>query len=83
MASDVKVKLNRRAVRDLLRGKEVRAELARRGKRIADAAGPGHVVSVSEGRNRARVAVITATPEAMEAEAKSHRLSGALDAGRG
>lgn len=59
------------------------------GHRIADAAGgekAGFVVEVQPraGRRQVpRVSVRTATPEAMEAEAKDRVLTRALDAGRG
>lgn len=82
MAGNVKIVLNRKGIGDLLRSEEVRQELVRRATKIAAAAGPGHVVDSEIGPNRARAVVITATAEAMVAEATDRRLSAALDAGR-
>jgi len=61
----------------------VKADLERRARLIAAAAGPGHRVEVEVGRNRARAAVITDTIPAMIAEGRDRNLSRALDAGRG
>lgn len=80
--TDVKIKVNRKGVRELLRSPEVLADLERRAHRIANAAGPGHRVESQVGANRARVAVITDTIEAMVAEATDRRLTQAIDAGR-
>lgn len=81
MAS-VRVVLNRKNVRELLRSEGVRDDLVRRARNIAEAAGPGHVVDSQIGRNRARAAVITGTFEAMHAEARDRNLTRAIDAGR-
>lgn len=78
----VKVVLNRSGVRALLRGVEVQAELKRRADRIAAAAGEGHIVDPHLGPNRARVAIVTDTFEAMRSEATDRTLTRALDAGR-
>lgn len=80
--ANVKVVVNRRAIRDLLRSREVRKDLKRRGDKIAAAAGPGHRVEEEVGPNRARVAVITDTTEAVISEATDRTLTRALDAGR-
>lgn len=77
-----RVKVNQQAVSDLLRSPEVLADLAARGARIAAAAGPGHRVEQEIGPNRARVAVITDTTEAVKSEAKHRSLTRAVDAGR-
>lgn len=82
MAKSLTIKLNRKAVRDLLRSSEVQADLERRANKIKAAAGPGHEVDVEVGRNRARASVRTDTVEAMRAEARDHKLTRALDAGR-
>lgn len=79
----VTIKLNSKGMRSLLRSQAVLGDLERRGARIAAAAGPGHVVEGSIGRNRARAAVITATMEARAGEAKRRTLTRAIDAGRG
>lgn len=80
--ANVRIVLNRRAVRDLLRSREVRKDLEKRGERIADAAGPGHRVESEIGPNRVRAAVITDTSEAVISEATDRTLTRALDAGR-
>jgi hypothetical protein len=77
-----RIVLNRAGVKALLRSAEVQADLRRRGQAIASAAGVGHRVESQVGPNRARVAVITETPEAMVAEATERKLSRAVDAGR-
>ena len=80
----VRVKLNRKSVRQILQSEEVRADLERRAQAIADAAGGGEDFEVSSqvGKNRARASVITATYEARRAEAKDRTLSTAIEAGR-
>lgn len=75
--------LNRNGLRELLRSDAVQAELRRRAQQVAAAAGPGHRVEVSAGRNRARAAVITDTPEARRAEATDRALTRAINAGKG
>lgn len=82
MASNVRIEFNDKAFRDLLRSDEVKADLERRARRIAAAAGPGHVAESERQRNRARAAVITETSEAKRAEAVDHALTRAIDAGR-
>lgn len=82
MARNVRVELHRQAVRQLLRSNTVLADLERRGRAIAAAAGPGHEVQPYVGRNRARVTVRTATDEARRAEATDRRLTAAINAGR-
>lgn len=81
MAGDVKVKLNRVGVKALLCDPGVEADLLRRAQRIAAAAGEGMLAESGIGRTRARAWVVTATPEAMHAEATSRRLSSAVQAG--
>lgn len=78
----VRVKLNSKGVRDLLRSREVEADLARRARRIAAVAGDGMEADSAIGSSRARAAVVTATYEARAAEAESGALTRALDAGR-
>lgn len=80
--ANVKVVVNRQAVRELLKSPEIRADLERRGRRIASAAGAGHEVESFMGRNRVRVTVRTDTFEARYAEATTRDLSRAIDAGR-
>lgn len=77
-----RVVLNRQAVRQLLRSTDVLADLERRGRQVAAAAGPGHEVQPYIGRNRARVTVRTATDDARRAEATGRRLTAAINAAR-
>lgn len=78
-----RIVMNRKGARDLLRSKEVLADLERRAEAIAAAAGSGMEVSAMVGKNRARASVITATHSARRAEATSRALTRAIDAGRG
>jgi len=82
MASRVRIVLNRRGMRELLRSPEVLADLKRRAEQIAAAAGDGMEPSAMVGKNRARASVITATPSARRAEAVTRALTRAIDAGR-
>lgn len=82
MAKNVRIEVNRKAVRSLLRSPEVKADLERRAKKIAAAAGPGFEVDSHVGKNRARADVATGTFEAMRAEATDRALTRAVDAGR-
>lgn len=76
------IKLNRKAVRELLRSPAVRAELERRAQAIANAAGEGMETDSETGATRARAVVFTASVDAMMAEAKQRALTRAIDAGR-
>lgn len=78
----VRIKVNGRAVAELLRSPEVAADLERRARAVAAAAGPGHEVTVEIGPNRARASVATATIEAIIAEARTRNLTRAADAAR-
>lgn len=83
----VRIEINEAEVGRILRGEGeyggVRAELERRAQAIAAAAGEGMEASVEIGANRVHASVITATPDAMIAEAADRALSRALEAGRG
>lgn len=79
----VRIVMNHKGARDLLRSKEVLADLERRAEAIAAAAGDGMEPSAMVGKNRARASVITATHSARRAEATSRALTRAIDAGRG
>lgn len=81
--ANVRVKMNSKGARALLRSHEVQDDLRKRADRIAARAGAGFEVESGRGTNRARAAVITKTARAMRAEAKDKRLTRALDAGRG
>lgn len=78
----VKIVLNRKGVRELLRSQEVLADLEDRANRIASSAGDGHAVSAEVGTVRARASVRTDTLEAAKAEAETRDLTRAIDAGR-
>ena len=78
----VRIVLNRRGVRELLRSPEVLADLERRARNIASTAGPGHEVDSQTGRNRARASVRTDTINAMRDEATDRRLTRSIDSGR-
>lgn len=80
--ANVRIVLTRNGPRDLRRSREILRDLERRGEAIARAAGDGHRVEAEIGPNRARVAVITDTIDAMVAEATDRTLTRALDAGR-
>lgn len=75
-------KINKAAVRNLARSPKVMAELERRGRAIAAAAGPGHEVQPFVGKNRDRVTVRTATWSARYHEAAERNLTRAFGAGR-
>lgn len=77
-----RVKLDSKAVRDLLRSDEVKADLERRARAIAAAAGEGFEVDSDVGPARARASVRSATLEAHVAEATDRALTRAIDAGR-
>lgn len=78
----VTVKLTQNGPRELRTSAAMQADLLRRGRAMADAAGLGHEVESSVGANRARVVVKTATNEARYNEAKYRKLSFAINAGR-
>lgn len=78
----VRIDLNRRGVAELLKSRGVLADVTRRARSVAVAAGPGMEASSMVGRTRARASVITTTHEARQA-AEQGRLTAALNAGRG
>lgn len=80
--ADIEIRLNRRAIGQLLRSPAVLADVTRRAHAIAAAAGPGMEVDSAIGAHRARAAVITATGEARHAEATTRALTRAFGAGR-
>jgi hypothetical protein len=82
MASTVRIDVNRRTIRELLRGEEIQRELKARAEKIAQAAGPGHKVDTKVGPNRAHARVSTDTFPARYHEATGRTLTRALDAGR-
>ena len=79
----VRIVLNRQGFRDLRNAPGVVADLERRAAAIAAAAGEGFATRPAErGRQRARVAVVTETYDAMRSEAKDRTLTRAINAGR-
>jgi len=76
------IRVNRAAIRELLKDDAVLADLTSRGEAIRNAAGEGVEMRTGRGRNRVRVSVFTATPEAMLNEARDRSLTNAVDAGR-
>lgn len=82
MAGTVRVVLNSAGVRALLRSEAVRADLERRAKAIAEAAGEGFVAESRITGLRARASVRTDTADARAAEATDRALTRAIDAGR-
>jgi len=74
--------LNRSGVRELLRSPEVEADLTRRAENVAKAAGEGHEVDVTVGKNRVRASVRTESLKAMVNEARDRNLTRAIDRAR-
>lgn len=84
MATRIRIKMNSKGAREILKSKGVGADLMARGYRAQRAAGPGKfLVSIHYGKNRVRVSVITADDDARRAEAEGRALTRALDAARG
>ena len=77
----VKIVWKRNGYTDVRKSPGVVADLDRRARRIAQAAGPGMEVTSRIGRTRARSSVFTATPEARRAEATNRALTRALHRG--
>lgn len=88
MPPKVVIKVNPAAVAQILKSERVQADLARRAAAIAaranESAGidDGFVVDTEVGPHRARASVVTATAEAMVAEATDRTLTRSIDAGR-
>lgn len=78
----VTLKLTRNGPRQLRRSGGVAADLRGRAERVSGQAGPGMNVSSTVGANRARASVVTATYDAMRAEATTRALTRAIDAAR-
>lgn len=79
----IRLVLNSKGVNDLLHSPGVQADLKRRAEAVAEAAGEGNEVTEAGDKNRARYVVVTATAEAMLAEANERTLTQAIDAARG
>jgi len=78
----VKVKMQKRGSRDLLRSGPVENDIAARGRAMASAAGEGFESHARTGRERALGTVVAATFDAMVAESEGHALTRALDAAK-
>lgn len=78
----VRIKINRKGIRRLMRGPEAIEDLKIRSGNIEIAAGEGFKSETKAMKNRAHATVWTGTPEAKEAEAKERKLTKAIDAGR-
>lgn len=78
----LKIKLNHRGVRAMLRSADVQRVVEDRAEKIARAAGPGMKHEATVGRDRAIAMVWTDTTEARRAEAKHRTLTRAIDAAR-
>lgn len=75
---------NVRGFRELRTAPETKALCADIADRVAEAAGEGFVaVDREQPRNRARSAVVAATPEAVARNSRENTLLKALEAGRG
>jgi hypothetical protein len=77
-----RVNVDSEGIRILLKDPGVANDLLRRGRAVAQAAGPGHEADLNIESRRASVIVVTTTFEAMYAEATSRNLTRALDAAR-
>ena len=75
------LKLNRKAVRDLLKDRDLLRALHAEAEKIANRAGDGYKASSMIGKNRARASVITDSAKAMRDEAKNGTLSKAAGGG--
>lgn len=84
MSGAFKIEFNIPGFNELRNSPAILADLTRRGKAIAAAAGGEQDFAVisQNTKSRARVVVITATIAAMRAEAIERSLTTALDAGR-
>lgn len=85
----VVIRINSKGVEEILKSQRVQADLLRRAEAIASAANSaagladGFIAAAETGKSRARASVVTATADAMVAEARDRVLTRAFDAGRG
>lgn len=77
----VRFKLDSKGVGSLISGGEMQGDIMRRAHAVAAAAGEGHQVTNAT-TDRARAIIHTDTQEAAKAEAESHTLTSAINAGR-
>ncbi|MFZ4894638.1 hypothetical protein ACL9RL_09325 [Plantibacter sp. Mn2098] len=76
------VKLKMKAIRAVLKSNETQAEVARRARRMANAAGPGFESVVKPHKFTARAFVQTSNATGRRRQAKEAVLERSLDAGR-
>jgi hypothetical protein len=81
--NDIDIKVISGGIQEMLRSREVAANLDARARRVEDAAGPGHKHETTIGSERARATVWAVTHEARRAEATDRVLTRAIDAARG
>lgn len=82
MGMNVRVELDSKGIAEFLRSPEVEADMGRRARNIARAAGDGMHSATVQGRDRVSGQVWTGTIGARRAEAEGRDLTRALDAGR-
>lgn len=80
--SDVRVKLRIRDIRKLLKSNPVQSEVARRARRMANAAGPGFESVVKPAKFTSRAFVQTNSAEGRKRQAEQNVLQRSLNAGR-
>lgn len=80
--TDVKVKLKMKGVREVLKSAPVQAEVARKAKRMASAAGDGFKAVIKPHKFTSRAFVQTDSAEGRKRQADDAVLERALDAGR-
>lgn len=89
MTQPIRIKFNRRAIREIAKSDDLEHELFKRADKMLEACDPdGHlgpdayVAVSSKGRNRARAAVIAVTAHARNSNAVHHTLLRVIDAGK-
>lgn len=80
--ANVRVKLNQRGVREVLKSSPVQADISARAARAARAGGPGIEAVTKPHRYTSRAFVQTADAEGRKRQAESAVLERALDAAR-
>lgn len=77
-----RIKLNNKGFRELRKDPNVKADLMRRARKVAEAAGDGFGASESPGKNRARATVGTRSYKGRKRQARDNVLQRALNAGK-
>lgn len=78
----MRVKLNSRGVREMLKSADVQAQLDQAAERMAESAGPGYEGGPHPWTTRGRASVITATPAAVRDNSRNQTLARVLAANR-